>query len=173
MQRIIYIHGLGSSKRSSKFKELKKVYPQIECFEWDENDILMISKLIEFSKTFDKSQEIIIIGDSTGGNFAIQLRMMIEKYQNTYAKLVLLNPLLDISKVHIEIPENVKNRLSKITEIHEALIFISKNDDIVDHTIPESISLHCKIVKIDDTHKLSKFPEYLHIIDNYINQIWL
>ena len=130
-----YIHGLHGTKNGTKFLELQKQYPEIECLEWNVNDD-MNQKLIEWSKailiSYTINDNVCIIASSTGCNFAQQLRLM---QPELFLHLVLINPLLDFENIKNKsiMPDNIKQYLIKITKLESSLILLGSKDDVVEN----------------------------------------
>ena len=175
-----YIHGLGSSKNSSKFLELKKQYHEIECLDWSIDDD-MNQKMIEWSKSIFISSEIYdnicIIASSTGCNFAYQLRLRNPKI---FLHLVLINPLLNINYLNdiTIMSDNIKKYLINIDKLNHSLMLISIKDDVINHN--KFLNNHSFIknnngiiIDKNSTHKFENLCEYYSEIDYLINSIYL
>jgi len=175
-----YIHGLGSSKNSSKFLELKKQYHEIECLDWSIDDD-MNQKMIEWSKLLFISSEIYdnicIIASSTGCNFAYQLRLLNHKI---FFHLVMINPLFNLNYLYDEsiMPEKLLPYLKSLDKLNNSLIFIGEKDSVINCKKfienYEYVKLNNQII-IDEnsTHKFEKLNEYYSEIDDLINSIYL
>lgn len=167
---LLYIHGLGSDKNSRKFMNLKNYFHDrfnYDFLEWknDSNIKLLIQE--KFDK-YQKIENLIIIGDSTGANFAYQLR----KLRNCNSdKLILTSPLLDIEKriASFDFPKTIIPYLEKITSPKNALIIATKKDEILDQSwIFENENFNLKEVK--DSHRLENFQNYISFIEMYLSQ---
>lgn len=95
--KLLYIHGLGSDSNSRKYLNLKDYFKeeyQFDCIEWkNDSDI---SELLNKAESHLKNEDkIILVGDSTGANFAYQLR---ERLQETRKNVILIttSPLFNI-----------------------------------------------------------------------------
>lgn len=170
--KLIYFHGLNSDSGSRKFLELKKYFRkdfESICIEWKNDD--NIEEIIEQSDiTFNEEQPIVIIGDSTGANFAYQLREL-RKTQRIKSILILLSPLLIFEKKTstFSFPENVKNYLWNIKNPEDAMIVFSITDEIIDfHFLNEKTIKNVQLLNVNDTHRLENFSEYIPMISNYI-----
>lgn len=170
--KLIYFHGLNSDSSSRKFLELKEYFREYFdsiCIEWTNVD--NIKEIIEQScLSLNKERSMVIIGDSTGANFAYQLREF-RKTQGVKSILILLSPLLVFEKKTstISFPENVKNYLWNIKNPEDAMIVFSITDDIIDfHFLNEQIMNNVKLLNVDDTHRLQNFSEYIPMINDYI-----
>lgn len=171
MTKYIYIHGLNSSKNSSKYKILKKRFDMM-ILEWDKQTNID-SKIDAIIKDINPSDKLILIGDSTGGNFACQLRNKLNNL-NIYSKLVLFNPLLNIESLSIDImPNEILKYIKPITEIKDALLIISNNDNIVDNKDLKRFEKTTNIIRVNDTHKLKTLEKYIELISDYSEKIVL
>src|SRR5690606_34741353 len=128
-KHLIYIHGLGSDASSRKYQLLQTLYQSrrsTDCLEWKEHD--NIAQLLEETVTrlHPNCTDLIIVGDSTGGNFAYQQRELL-KESNINTSLILLNPLLDVSKRKRDIPlaDNLLNYLQPIQRPTNCTISLS------------------------------------------------
>lgn len=171
-KHLLFIHGYGSDRNSRKYHDLKNHFEQTydcKCLEWTtESDMKPL--LEEAAENYKNSNEIVIIGDSTGANFAWQLREM----RNTSTdKLILLSPLLDISMRlrDIEFPEYFAKQLAKISHPENALIIFSPKDEVLSmENLVNGEFINCEILKVNDTHRLEDFKNYLGNIENFIAQ---
>jgi len=176
-----YIHGLGSSKNSSKFLELKKQYSNIECLDWKETDNMYLKfecwlrQISNDSLNFDN---ICIIASSTGCNFAYQIRNFYKASTKEFIHLVLINPLFNVnylSDINI-IPNQLNKFLLDIQKISETLILIGIKDDVINHNkYFEDFSFvknnNQIIVDYESTHKFENLKSYYNEIDDYINSL--
>jgi hypothetical protein len=93
-----YVHGLHSSKKAKKFKDIQIKYPNAICFEWTifdnlEDKINLWVDLVKESKLVN-----VLIGSSTGCNLICQMNKFLHT-SNNYPKIILLNPLLSLDQV--------------------------------------------------------------------------
>ena len=170
MNDLIYIHGLGSNQNSRKFLLMKEKFQALfncKCIEWDLlTDIdLLIKKLYIKYKDHDN---LVIVGDSTGGNFAYQLRELM-KLTDVKTKLILLNPLLDFNSriASFPFPREIEKYLQVINFVNCCFLLQSTNDEIIDHAKIKTGNRVVQI-KIDDTHRIINFDKYLDDLKNYI-----
>jgi len=179
--KFYYIHGLHSSKESSKFKELKKQYNNIECLEWRINDNLD-SRIFQWLKLIENNgfENNCIIASSTGCNFAYQLKNLCKSEFNMFIHLVLINPLFDIQVIYDKtiIPKNLKYFLEKVNDIKDSLIFVSENDEVIDNQFYINKKLSIKnnnnvIFDKNEKHKFENIKKYFQIINDYINNIYI
>lgn len=169
---LLYIHGLGSDRYSRKFQLLKEYFKSefdYDFIEWNnESDI---SKLLDEAEIRLKNAEkLILIGDSTGANFAYQLRERLLN-QGRESILILSSPLLDIEEriADFEFPKLLLPQLKKYKNPKNTLIIATKNDKVLNqnwlfYTDFENV----KLIEVDDNHRLEKFHESLLEIKKYI-----
>ena len=166
---IIFYHGLNSSNNSSKFKILKEVYKDIECFEWSTNDNIK-DKLNNLSDKLLKCNDITLIGDSTGANFALQTRDLLKKH-NKQVNLILLSPLSSINQIdkshfiYEYVTDTLINNITDFKVINDALVIIPTNDEVLYNNY---IFNNCEIIKTESSHRLEDFSNYINYIKNYI-----
>lgn len=103
------------------------------CLEWKTDDNIPRLLADTAARLRDK-RHVILVGDSTGGNFAYQLRELLRP-QGIKTTLILLNPLLDLSKriAPFAFPESLVPYLKQIDKPADAYIFIAMRDEILDH----------------------------------------
>lgn len=99
MKTLLYFHGVGSSAASRKFIKLQSEFAdkyQVTCVEWTYTSDMrtMITNL--FTK-YEHQKSIVIIGSSTGGNFAYQLADSLRS-SGVKVKLIMINPLLQLTQ---------------------------------------------------------------------------
>ncbi len=129
---VLYIHGLESDRYSRKFQDLQAFFGNefnYDFLEWDNDS--NIRNLIQQMDLKYTDQPLIIVGDSTGANFAYQLRQL---RNNPNDKLILTSPLLTIDKriADFEFPQSLVQYLTKITEPENCLIIATTKDEILD-----------------------------------------
>lgn len=171
--KFLYIHGLNSDATSRKYLNLKEHFKkdfEADCLEWKNDD--NISELLDKAELkLENELNPILFGDSTGANFAYQLReRRVAKGQKSI--LILSSPLLDISKriAEIAFPEPLKKYLQKIENPKDAMIIAPINDELIDHSfLWENEFEDVQLFKVDDSHRLPKFKEYLTETEGYIN----
>lgn len=172
----VYIHGLHSSKESKKYIALQHkldVDDQLLCIEWQTTGIDKTLQYAVDTIIKDSKAQIILIGDSTGGNFACQIREML-KHKGIYAGLVLINPLLLRFQLYDSsiMPESTLEYVRNITDVSDSLIFLSDNDTVVNHHMLPNYILDCNNIRqIKDTHSFLRFAEYIDYIKYYANSI--
>ena len=178
--KFFYIHGLGSSKNSGKFLELKNQFENIECLDWTTNDD-MNQKLDKWSKQITAAlltnDNICIIASSTGANFAYQLRL---RNPIIFLHLVLVNPLFDVDYIYDSsiMPENIKRYLTKVDNLSGSLILIGNKDTVVNckgylKNNPYVNSNNQIIIDNESTHKFENLNLYYSEINDLINSIYL
>lgn len=170
---ILYIHGYGSNRESRKFFNLKESLPDFPAavFEWDEDT--NFGFLLETAvKQTQEIEQIILVGDSTGANFAYQVREQ-RKALGLSTILVLTSPLLDYTKrlnTDLQFSDNLKDSLIKITNIEDALVILAKEDEALDFSdldIRKDVT-GSTVIYVDDTHRLENFLNYVGYIIGYI-----
>lgn len=170
---LIYIYGLGSDCNSRKFINIKEYFGaqfNYDFLEWNSESNIK-QKLIEIKLRY-KDLPLIIVGDSTGANFAYQLREMREK-ENENSILILTSPLLNINQKNIFVgfPEKIIPQLWAIETLQNALIIASKKDEVLNQNFPFNEKFeNVKIIDVEDNHRLENFKEYLVFIDKYIQE---
>ncbi len=166
---IIFYHGLNSSKDSNKFRILKEEYKDIECFEWSPNDDIK-DKLNNLTYKLLKCNDIILIGDSTGANFALQTRELLNKY-NKQVKLILLSPLLSIKQLDIKnflykyVTDKLISNVKDFNIINDVLIIKPINDEILSN---HTCEFNCLVITTESGHRLEDFKNYLKYIKDYV-----
>lgn len=167
---LLYIHGFGSDRNSRKFLNLKDYFGEqynYDFIEW-KNDSDIKSLIQEKFLKYKTENDLIIIGDSTGANFAYQLR---EIRRNTSDKLILTSPLLDFKKriSNFEFPELVAKQLVKINHPKKAMIIATRTDEVLDQSFLFDNSFNdVRLLEVNDGHRLEAFENYLDEIKNYI-----
>lgn len=169
---ILFIHGYGSDRNSRKFQNLKDYFVgeyKCHCLEWVVySDIPYVLELAV--EKCAGIENLIIIGDSTGANFAWQIREMRSRKTDI---LVLLSPLLDVSKRKndMEFPVSFNQYLKKIDQPENALIIASKNDEVINmKSLFEKPNNKFKLLEVNDNHRLKNFKMYLPALKAYINK---
>lgn len=165
---IIYLHGLNSGIDSSKFKILQKTFEEIECFEWSPNDPIknMIDGLVD---KLSKCDDVVLIGDSTGANFAYQTRELLKDKQ---VKMILLSPLLSMSQMNEDfflyeyVTDSLRRNVINIDYINDALIIKPIVDEVLSN--PYEAVLDCNVIKIESGHRIDTFEKYVDTIKNYL-----
>lgn len=166
-----YVHGLHSSKKAKKFRDIQIIYPNAICFDWTIYDSLD-NKINEWVAIVKESKlENVLIGSSTGGNLVCQMNELLHKSQN-YPKIILVNPLLSLDQVINKeiIPSEIVKYIQEIKPFSGSLIIIADNDEVLNH---ELINIDITksnqiIISENDNHQLFKFKDYFNEIENYI-----
>lgn len=167
---LLYIHGLGSDRNSRKFFDIKNYFKdqfEYDFLEWKNDSDIEVLIEEKFQK-YQNVNQLIIVGDSTGANFAYQL---CELRNCKFDILVLTSPLLDIEKriANFDFPDLIKPQLMKIENPKNALIIATKNDEILDQTWLFEMNLeNTQLLEVDDNHRMINFNHYLPKIENYI-----
>lgn len=169
---ILYIHGFGSDKKSRKYLDLQQYFAEhfrFDCMEWKNEDDIDF-KINEDVQKLQGEEHPIIIGDSTGANFAVQLQDKLKGLEKR-ATLILTSPLLNISdrSSQISFPPNLLGFIKPITEITNAMMIVAPTDNTVNQI--QNISMfkgNNEILEVEDDHRLHKFQTYLPKIAEYI-----
>lgn len=170
--KFLYIHGLGSNALSRKYLNLKEYFPDqfdFSCMEW-KNDDNIEELLNQSEKSLSQQENVILFGDSTGANFGWQLREK-RKANGLNSILIVSSPLLDLSKriSDYEFPESIKPFMKKINHPAGMMIIAPTEDEILDHSfVIDNQFPDTRILKVNDTHRLPKFKDYLPEIERYI-----
>lgn len=174
-QRFLYIHGLNSDATSRKYLNLKEYFKdefEFDCLEWKNEDT--ISELLsEAESELENHVNPILFGDSTGANFAWQLReRRMKKGQKSI--LILSSPLLDLSKriADFEFPKKLIPFMNIIHNPKDTLVIASETDEVIDMSdlLDPAIEKDFELIKANDTHRLVNFKSYLPEIRNYIDK---
>lgn len=170
---LLYIHGLGSDQHSRKFINLKDHFKDqfnYDFIEW-KNDSNISELLDEAELKLENIDNPILVGDSTGANFAYQLReRRSQKGKNSI--LILSSPLLNIDErvADFEFPETLIPQLQKFDNPENTLIIATKKDAILNQKwLFEKDLNRVKLIEVDDNHRLEKFHESLAEIEKFIN----
>lgn len=170
---LLYIHGLGSDQHSRKFINLKDYFKDqfnYDFVEW-KNDSIISELLDEAELKLEDTENPILVGDSTGANFAYQLReRRLKKGKNSI--LILSSPLIniDVRVADFEFPETLIPQLQKFENPENALIIATKKDVILNQNwLFEKPLINVKLIEVHDNHRLEKFHESLDKIESYIS----
>lgn len=170
-KKLLYIHGYGSNQQSAKYREIKNYFDHIcDCniMVWQEDSVISLL-LINTVTQFKNCEKLIIIGDSTGANFACQLN---ELRQNEEDILILMSPLLDIKQKNFDIlfPITLSAQIKKTVPSKNSLIIASRTDEVLNQSIlfDENTYQSFALLEVDDSHHLEKFHEYLPAIRAFI-----
>lgn len=169
---LLFVHGFGSDRNSRKFQDLKSHFGKeyhCHCLEWTVfSDIPYLLNLALHKCAI--VERLVIIGDSTGANLAYQLR---EMRNSDGDKLILLSPLLDIAKRKRDIPfpATFCEYLLKIANPANTLVIASKTDEVIDQqSLFDEADKKFTLMEVNDGHRLEKFHDYLHAIEEFINE---
>ena len=138
----IYIHGFGTTGAgSNKFKKINKWATEIGqkafALEWNEHQDQIVERLIrQLTATLQYDDPVVLIGSSTGGNFALQLMDFFTHHQIPM-RFILINPLIDVKqrKIHnasftLLLADQLK--LPKDNAIGGKII-LGKQDEVLDY----------------------------------------
>lgn len=171
-RQIVYIHGLNSSVNSQKFKILQQAFPTAICVEWTVEDNIFDIIHDAYEKLKGIVNNLVIIGSSTGGNFAWQLQKKL-KENGKSSELVLLNPLIDSSfKFSNDIPDELNKYLVDMNRFEDTKVFLALHDDILDtEKLKDFFEIQQKIftnqihiIEVDDNHRIENFETLLTLI---------
>ena len=172
--KLLYIHGLGSDRNSRKFVNLKDHFKnrfEYNFVEWNnESNISELLDTVEKWLVSEAKCQIVLVGDSTGANFAYQLRENLAE-KNIKSILILTSPLLNIEDriADFEFPKSILPQLEKITNPKNALIIASKKDEVLNQLpVFEKALQNVELIDVDDSHRLLRFEKYLPAIESYI-----
>lgn len=171
---LIYFHGYGSDRQSRKFLNLQSAMKEVEmiAFEWTPDTNFKDYMNIAFTAVAN-TQEVIVVGDSAGANFAYQLREMRQTH-GLKTILVLTSPLLNYTnqlRVPVPITDNLQNALVVIPQISDALLLLAKNDEVLDFSQYDIYNQpNTVVVYVDDNHQLERFEAYIGYIKAYIGE---
>lgn len=173
MNGLLYIHGLGSGELSRKYKLIEETFAttySCHCAAWDTDTDIKIF-IISLFKRYLGSQSLIIIGDSTGGNYAYQLREMLVR-NGVKVRLILLNPLLNIAnRISTDpFPERLEDSLVVIDKVNNCFLLQSLYDEVIDQT---KVQLGEKVIqlRVDDSHRLFTLSDHITYIQSYIKAL--
>lgn len=168
---ILYFHGLGSGKDSTKFKLLQQHFgdtQEVVCVSWNvETDISQL--LFNLFKKYKDTSDLTLIGSSTGGNYACQFANMM-RANRIEVKLVLLNPLLQLSLriTNRPFPTSLLASLWHIESLQDCYLICAVHDEVIDHSNVQ-LGIGVTAVYVDDTHKLDRFESYIPQLKNWLN----
>ena len=162
-RKIFYFPGLNSGKDSRKFQIIKDFFGEkyeYVLVDWQEHHhIPALLNTIKREKGYDY---YLIVGDSTGANFAYQFRDLLDPSRETH--LLLLSPLLSYSsiKADVNFPEDTRVHLKEIHPSHCTIIY-GENDEVLnfENSLSTLQDSSVNILKVDDSHRLMNLQEYL------------
>lgn len=172
--QLIYIHGYGSNRESRKYVLLEKQLTtyQASCAEWTP-ETNFTTWLTHQHQAVEQEETLLLIGDSTGANFAYQWKEM-RKAQGLQTILVLLSPLLSYShrlNKDLVFTPNLRNSLLDVPAPEDAFLLIGKQDETLN--LQELNPYQCtnsEVVYIEDSHRLPLFEQYLSLIADYVER---
>lgn len=172
MKTLIYLHGLGSSAASRKFVCLKEVFGSkynVVCPEWTYKTSIRVM-LGNLFRQYENEKSIIIIGSSTGGNFAYQLAERL-RLNGVKVKLILINPLLHMGQRTSQrtFPVILSNYLWEIKEVNNCSLLLSNDDEAIDHSLIR-IGENVKVISIDDNHQVKNVMKLMAVIKKILKK---
>lgn len=169
---IIFVHGFLSDVYSPKFASIRSYFGDkydYDSIAWDvSSNIRMLFD--DLHHNWLEYCHIVIIGESTGGNFAYQLREHLWARSKQMA-LVLLSPLMcdNQRKNNVRLPISIIPQLWDISEPKDAYIIVTKDDNYFDQGWLLNDKFEgVEVCEVDDTHSLENFEDYLPNIQKYI-----
>lgn len=172
--QLIYIHGYGSNQESRKFKILQCHFTSfaVSCPVWTPTTDFALW-MDNLYNAVEKEQTIVVIGDSTGANFAYQLKEKREK-QGLHTILVLLSPLLNYAhrlNKSLVFTENLKDSLHAISAPSSAFLLLGKQDETLDLRVLNPYDCtDSELIYVEDSHRLPLFEQYVEYIAHYITR---
>ncbi len=176
-RKLYFFHGYGSGINSSKYLRLKEYFG--DRFEM-ENEVWRLDDNIEqiMSRVCDKlehEEKPILFGDSTGANFAYQIRER-RLLRGKESILIMSAPLLDFSKriSSMDFSKNIQHYLIPITEPKNAMIIIPTRDEVLNHSfLTQNTFDGIELFPIEDTHRLEELKKGVGLknIEAYINKM--
>ena len=107
---IIFIKGLGlSSSSGDGLEDMASAIPRSEVYSWSEKD-----EAIESILARPRSQPVMIVGHSLGGDTAVEIALELNKIEHGFRKIDLLVTLDSVGFNNDIIPQNVKTNLNFI-----------------------------------------------------------
>ena len=172
MKKMVYFHALDSGKSFRKFRLLKDHLGdryELLCIEWNVDTDFRILMFNLFKRLL-KEPEVVLIGDSTGGNFACQIRDILIQ-NHIKVTLVLLSPLLSIDTriATFPLPNVLLESLQNFWRVEDCLSITGINDAVIDHSRIAYGAGTSRLI-VDDVHQLLHFERCLRHIDRYIHQ---
>ncbi len=169
---LLCIHGLGSDRYSRKFINLKDFFQDqfnYDFVEW--NNESNISELLnEAEIKLQNIENPILAGDSTGANFAYQLReRRLSKGKNSI--LIMSSPLLDIDEriANFNFPEKLIPQLEKFKQPKNALVIATRKDAVLNQNwLFDNNFQNIQLIETDDNHRLEKFHTLLPQIKSFL-----
>jgi len=172
--KLLYFHGYGSNRASRKYILSQAFFStyEAECIEWTP-DTDFKHLLQEVYTATEQEENIVLIGDSTGANFAYQLKEM-RKKQKKKTLLLLLSPLLSYThrlNKELVFTDNLKNSLIHIPAPADAWVLLGKQDETLDLRVVQPYDcINTEILYVNDSHRLPLFDQYLEDMKAYINR---
>ena len=169
---IVYCHGYGSNKESSKVEWLNKVI-QGRCvaFNIDIDPATSIPKLLddismEILDEPNRDEEMILVGTSLGGWYAAKLASIFQ------CKSVIINPSINpkTSLLKYGVPSEICNNYDDFEFNEGATYFIAQDDDVIDHS-ELLITLEAKGVQVFRSSGGHRFNEKFDLVVDYLSQI--
>jgi hypothetical protein len=133
---LLYVHGLNSSSKSSKFQTFSKYFDSSICVEW-KNGVTTIETILSdmdtgHKKLGEECAEVVIIGDSTGANWVLQYQAL-SKRSYAVSSYALISPLLTKDSVNEPGIFEVKTwgQLQDFEKIKDLVVLYAVNDQVL------------------------------------------
>ncbi|MCD9855081.1 hypothetical protein LUD75_10205 [Epilithonimonas sp. JDS] len=170
----LYIHGLGSDRHSRKFLNVKEYFKDefaYDFIEW-KNESNIYELLNKAELKLQNTNKPILFGDSTGANFAYQLRERLLEHGKE-SILILSSPLLDIDEriADFEFPKEILPQLKQYRNPKNTMIIATQSDSVLNQKwLFEKNLENVHLIEVNDNHRLENFKESLEEIRNYIKE---
>ena len=180
---ILYIHGFASSSQSKKVALLKQRFEKVAALDLNPEPNKAIKQLQDFIKHIEKKEQIILVGSSLGGFYAMRLS---EVYG---LKAVLINPAIKpwktLEKYADKEVENYSTKehftfhskyLQQLKELQaygidasKILLLLQTDDDVLDHQEAVEFLPNAKtIIASGGSHQFDNFEDYFDMIKRFI-----
>jgi predicted alpha/beta hydrolase family esterase len=163
--KVIFYHGYGSSKKSSKYVYLEKFCKEkgyeLICDEVDHTSSETLSVHINRLKreTENSKEEIILVGHSLGGYYALYLARMF------FLKCLLINPCLFEAARYTGTDLGIFS-LDRVPTV----ILADMNDTELDiNLVVEKMKTECEVVQVHGDGHL--FNDNLDLIGHYVDDL--
>ncbi|MES2585825.1 MAG: YqiA/YcfP family alpha/beta fold hydrolase [Pseudomonadota bacterium] len=168
---IIYFHGYGSSKESSKVQWLNKASnSRCIAFDIDIDPTISIPKLthditMEILDEPNLDEELIFVGTSLGGWYAAKLASIFK------CGSVIINPTINpkTSLLKYGVSSQICNNYSDFEFNEDATYFISLDDEVIDHS-GLLLTLENRKSKLFKSYGGHRFHENFTLVVDYLSQ---
>ncbi len=179
---ICYIHGFASSKNSSTGQWIKDNFEEVRLLEYD-SGATYAENFTALKEQVKGGREIIYVGSSLGGYYAMQMMM----YAGIYSRCILINPVTEprtlkhllgthknfhtgkdinfTEEVWASYPEIDFIRLSD----YNKNVLLAKDDEVLDYKIAQkNFQGMALITYIKGGHRLEDYPALKTAINDFI-----